>query len=85
MDEGLHLAAAVQYSGFASVVGNNVGNGGPGWPGPGKNFYEALFSNPRGMPYHERSAKALPFAVKKLWGKRHIILERWVDLVHYGA
>ena len=52
------------------------------------NFYKALFSNSRreqGIPYYERSAKALRFAVKKLRRKRHITLERWVNFVHYGA
>jgi hypothetical protein len=61
-----------------------------------KHFYKALFSTSRreeGIPYHERSAKALRFAVKKLRGKRQITpritpritLERWVNFVHYGA
>jgi hypothetical protein len=51
-----------------------------------KNFYKALFSESRGdQPYHERSAKALRFAVKKLRKKRGITLERWVNFVHYGA
>ena len=51
-------------------------------------FYEALFSTSRqdeGMPYYKRAAKALQLAVKKLWRKRRITLERWVNFVHYGA
>ncbi|KAH9069417.1 hypothetical protein EDB83DRAFT_2551253 [Lactarius deliciosus] len=50
-----------------------------------EHFYKALFSTSRReqeIPYHERSAKALRFAVKKL---RRIALERWVNFVHYGA
>ena len=85
VDEGLHLAAAVQYCGFRSVVGTMWAM----FDGDGrdlaKNFYKALFSNSRETPYHERSAKALRFAVKKLRGKRGITLERWVNFVHYGA
>jgi hypothetical protein len=53
-----------------------------------ENFYKALFSNSkrdRGISYHERSAKALRSAVKKLRRKRHITLERRVNFVHYGA
>ena len=53
-----------------------------------ENFYKALFSNSRReqeIPYHERSAKALRFAVKKLRKKRRITHERWVNFVHYGA
>jgi hypothetical protein len=51
-------------------------------------FYKALFSNSRrvqGIPCHERSARALQVAVKKLRRKRRISLERWVNFVHYGA
>ncbi|KAI9441130.1 CHAT domain-containing protein [Lactarius psammicola] len=87
-DEGLHLAAAVQYCGFRSVVGTMwamVDEDGRDLAG---HFYKALFPNPRrerGIPYHERSAKALRVAVKKLRRKKRITLERWVNFVHYGA
>jgi CHAT domain-containing protein len=88
MDEGLHLVAAVQYSGFRSVVGTMWAMVDEDGRDLAENFYKALFSNSRreqGTPYHERSAKALRFAVKKLRKKRRITLERWVNFVHYGA
>jgi tetratricopeptide (TPR) repeat protein len=87
MDEGLHLAAAVQYSGFRSVVGTMWAMVDEDGQELAKNFYKSLFSNSRdlGTPYHERSAKALRFAVKKLRQKKRITLERWVNFVHYGA
>jgi CHAT domain-containing protein/tetratricopeptide (TPR) repeat protein len=88
MDEGLHLAAAVQYCGFRSVVGTMWAMVDEDGQELAENFYKALFSNPRrdqGIPYHERSAKALRTAVKKLRRKRRITLERWVNFVHYGA
>jgi tetratricopeptide (TPR) repeat protein len=85
MDEGLHLAAAVQYCGFRSVVGTMWAMVDEDGRDLAENFYKALFSNSRGTPYHERSAKALRFAVKKLRRKRRITLERWVNFVHYGA
>jgi CHAT domain-containing protein len=85
MDEGLHLAAAVQYCGFRSVVGTMWAMADEDGRDLAKHFYKALFSGSRGMPYHERSAKALRFAVKKLRRKRQIALERWVNFVHYGA
>ena len=88
IDEGLHLAAAVQYSGFRSVVGTMWAMVDEDGRDLAENFYKALFSNSRrdqGTPYHERSAKALRFAVKKLRRKKHITLERWVNFVHYGA
>jgi hypothetical protein len=88
VDEGLHLAAAVQYCGFRSVVGTMWAMVDEDGQELAENFYKALFSNSRqdqGIPYHERSAKALRSAVKKLRRKRWITLERWVNFVHYGA
>ncbi|KAH9170793.1 CHAT domain-containing protein [Lactarius sanguifluus] len=88
VDEGLHLAAAVQYCGFRSVVGTTWAMVDEDGRDLAEHFYKALFSNSRreqGIPYHERSAKALRFAVKKLRRKRWITLERWVNFVHYGA
>jgi CHAT domain-containing protein len=85
VDEGLHLAAAVQYCGFRSVVGTMWAMVDEDGQDLAENFYKALFANSRRTPYHERSAKALRFAVKKLRRKRHITLERWVNFVHYGA
>ena len=88
MDEGLHLAAAVQYSGFRSVVGTMWAMADEDGRDLAKNFYQTLFSNSRrdqGTPYHEKSAKALRFAVKKLRRKTRMTLERWVNFVHYGA
>ena len=85
VEEGLHLAAAVPYCGFRSVVGTMWAMLDEDGRDLAENFYKALFANPRGTPYHERSAKALRFAVKKLRRKRYITLERWVNFVHYGA
>ncbi|KAH8995845.1 CHAT domain-containing protein [Lactarius hatsudake] len=88
VDEGLHLAAAVQYCGFRSVVGTTWAMVDEDGRDLAEHFYKALFSNSRreqGIPYHERSAKALRFAVKKLRRKRWITLERMVNFVHYGA
>ena len=85
VEEGLHLAAAVQYCGFRSVVGTMWAMVDDDGRDLAENFYKALFANSRGTPYHERSAKALRFAVKKLRRKRHVTLERWVNFVHYGA
>ena len=88
IDEGLHLAAAVQYCGFRSVVGTMWAMVDEDGRDLAKYFYKALFSPSRqdeGIPYHERSATALRFAVQKLRRKRWITLERWVNFVHYGA
>ena len=89
-DEGLHLAAAMQYCGFRSVVGTMWAMADTDGADLSKQFYKTLFSDSlragqNGVPYHERSARALQIAVKKLRKKRGVTLERWVNFVHYGA
>ncbi|KAN0141037.1 CHAT domain containing protein [Lactarius tabidus] len=86
-DEGLHLAAAMQYCGFRSVVGTMWAMADEDGADLSKHFYRSIFSESKGRkrPYYERSAKALQFAVMKLRKKRWITLERWVNFVHYGA
>ena len=85
-DEALHLAAAMQYSGFRSVVGTMwavVDNDGPELA---KYFYKTLSSNQgKKVPAYRRSARALRNAVQKLRQKGAVSLERWVNFVHYGA
>ncbi|KAH9032340.1 CHAT domain-containing protein [Lactarius deliciosus] len=85
VDEGLHLAAAVQYCGFRSVVGTMWAMVDADGRDLAEHFYKALFSNSGRVPYYERSAKALRVAVRKLRRKKRISLERWVNFVHYGA
>jgi len=85
-DEGLHLAGAVQYCGFRSVVGTMWEMADVDGPDLAGNFYRSVFSNRwDGMAYYERTAEALRDAVKVLRRKRNMTLERWVNFVHYGA
>ncbi|KAH8981380.1 CHAT domain-containing protein [Lactarius hatsudake] len=87
-DEGLHLAAAMQFCGFRSVVGTMWAMADTDGADLAKHFYKSIFSESSGrrrVPYYERSARALQFAVKKLRNKRGITLERWTNFVHYGA
>jgi CHAT domain-containing protein/tetratricopeptide (TPR) repeat protein len=89
-DEGLHLAAAMQYCGFRSVVGTMWAMADTDGADLSKHFYKTIFSDNLkasldGVPYHERSSRALQIAVKKLRKKRGITLERWVNFVHHGA
>jgi CHAT domain-containing protein len=87
-DEGLHLAAAMQYCGFRSVVGTMWAMADTDGADLSKHFYKTIFADKadqNGVPYHERSARALQVAVKKLRKKRGVTLERWVNFVHYGA
>ena len=87
-DEGLHLAAAMQYCGFRSVVGTMWAMADADGADLSHHFYKAIFADKadqNGVPYHQRSARALQIAVKKLRKKRGMTLERWVNFVHYGA
>jgi CHAT domain-containing protein len=88
VDEGLHLAAAVQYCGFRSVVGTMWAMADIDGEDLAKHFYKSMFKRSQKgerVLYYERSAEALRDAVKKLRRKRGITLERWVNFVHYGA
>jgi CHAT domain-containing protein len=85
-DEALHLTAAMQYYGFRSVVGTMWEMADTDERDLAKNFYKLLFSSQNSsVPYYERSAGALRDAVQKLRCKQGVILERWVNFVHYGA
>jgi hypothetical protein len=87
-DEGLHLAAAVQYCGFRSVVGTMWAMANEDGSDLAKYFYKSMIpKKEKGepVPYYKRSAEALRDAVKKLRKMRGVTLERWVNFVHYGA
>ena len=87
-DEVLHLAAAVQYCGFRSVVGTMWAMANDDGPELAKHFYKSMFprrEQGEPVPHYKRSAGALRDAMRKLRKKRGITLERWVNFVHYGA
>ncbi|KAI9512592.1 hypothetical protein F5148DRAFT_1162685 [Russula earlei] len=84
-DEALHLTAAMQCCGFRSVVGTMWGMADADGPDLVETFHRSMFSNKQaGKPYHERSARALRDAVRRL-RKNQVPLERWVNFVHYDA
>jgi CHAT domain-containing protein len=85
-DEVLHLAAAMQFCGFRSVVGTMWAMADIDGRDLARYFYASVFSNEmQGARYYERTAEALRDAVKMLRRKGGITLERWVNFVHYGA
>jgi len=85
-DEGLHLAAAVQYCGFRSVVGTMWAMADQDGGDLATHFYKSMFSSDEaGVPYHERSARSLRDAVRGIRKKKRLPLEQWVGFVHYGA
>ena len=85
-DEGLHLSAAMQCSGFRSVVGTMWAMADIDGQVLAKHFYASVFSDKwKGVPYYERTAEALRDAVQVLRRKKKVTTERWVNFVHYGA
>ena len=85
-DEVLHLAAAMQFCGFRSVVGTMWAMADMDGPDLARNFYRSAFSyGTQGTRYYERTAGALRDAVVELRRKSGVTLERWVNYVHYGA
>ena len=85
-DEVLHLCAAVQSSGFRSVIGTLWRMADKDGPDLAKYFYESIFSDKRQkVPYHERSAEALAEAVRRLRDEKQVTVERWVNYTHIGA
>ena len=86
-DEVLHLAAAMQFCGFRSVVGTMWAMADDDGPALAGYFYKSVFSGKKqeGLYYYERTAEALRDAVVKLRRKRGVTLERWVNYVHFGA
>jgi len=85
-DEVLHLAAAVQFCGFRSVVGTMWAMADIDGRVLVRRFYHSVFSEEgQGVCYYERTAEALRDAVLSLRRKGGITMERWVNFVHYGA
>ena len=86
-DEALHLTAAMQHSGFRSVVGTMWAMADMDGRDLCKRFYKLVFEEKgqEGVPYHERTAKALRDAVQKLRKKKGVTVDCWVTYVHYGA
>lgn len=83
-DEVIHLAAAMQFCGFHSVVGTMWPMADEDGPHIAETFYKYMLNPPDGKPVSFRnSAAALHFAVKHLREKK-VPLYRWVNFVHYG-
>jgi hypothetical protein len=83
-DEVLHFSAALQYSGFRSVIGTLWEVNNEDGKDLAENIYRSLFLWQKGVePYYETSARALQHAVQQM--RRGLPLVRWVNYVHYGA
>ncbi|KAI0246746.1 CHAT domain-containing protein [Lactifluus subvellereus] len=84
-DEVLHLTAAMQFSGFRSVIGTMWAMADEDGKDLSEHFYRRMFAAGAQVASYEQSARALRHATQKLRTKKGISLERWVNFVHYGA
>ncbi|KAJ7719928.1 CHAT domain-containing protein [Mycena metata] len=83
-DETLHLAAALQFSGFQSVVGTLWPMADKDGPHVAREFYQHLFRLGQDQASARDSAVALSKATKYL-RKTGVPLDRWINFVHIGA
>ena len=83
-DEVVHLAAALQFCGFRSVVGTLWAMEDDDGCNVTKDFYQHMFHIPGVVPNFRDSARALHLATKEM-RKRKMGLDRWVKFVHVGA
>ncbi|KAI0252360.1 CHAT domain-containing protein [Lactifluus subvellereus] len=84
-DEVLHLTAAMQFSGFRSVIGTMWAMVDEDGQDLAEYFYGKMFAVGAQVASYEKSARALQHATRKLRAEQRVSLERWVNFVHYGA
>ncbi|KAI0248249.1 CHAT domain-containing protein [Lactifluus subvellereus] len=84
-DEVLHLTAAMQFSGFRSVIGTMWAMADKDGKDLSEHFYSKMFAAGAQVASYEKSARALRHATQKLRAEKGVSLERWVNFVHYGA
>jgi CHAT domain-containing protein len=83
-DETIHLAAALQFCGFRSVVGTLWAMDDEDGPMISKEFYKHMFRNPGNKADFRDSAEALNVAIRAM-RKNGVPMERWILFVHIGA
>ncbi|EJC97606.1 TPR-like protein [Fomitiporia mediterranea MF3/22] len=84
-DEVLHLAAAMQFSGFRSVIGSMWELLDVDGPFFARKVYEFMCDCDEGEARYKRAAAGLRKAAVELKGRPDIRTERWVNLIHIGA
>ena len=83
-DEPIHLAAALQFCGFRSVVGTLWAMDDEDGPTISKEFYKHMFRKSGNKANFRDSAEALNVAIRAM-RKKGVPLERWIFFVHIGA
>jgi CHAT domain-containing protein len=83
-DEVIHLAAALQFCGFRSVVGTLWAMADVDGPDVAEDFYGYMFREPGSAGDFRDSAIALNHATREM-RKRRVPIDRWINFVHIGA
>ncbi|KAF8155885.1 CHAT domain-containing protein [Crassisporium funariophilum] len=85
-DEVIHLSAAMQFSGFRSVVGTMWEIGDRDAVEVSEAFYRYLFRNGLGSKAdYKDSAKGLHLAINTLRKQSGITPARWIQFIHIGV
>ena len=82
-DEVIHLAAALQFCGFCSVVGTLWAMEDVDGCDVAEYFYQHMFRTPGAIPNFRDSAEALNLATREM--RKRLGLDRWIKFVHIGA
>ena len=82
-DEGIHLAAALQFCGFRSVVGTLWAMADIDGPDVAEGFYRYMFEQGAGGDFRDAAA-ALNHATRAM-RRRRVPVDRWINFVHIGA
>ncbi|KAH8105735.1 CHAT domain-containing protein [Phellopilus nigrolimitatus] len=84
--EVLHLAAAMQFCGFRSVIGTMWAMADDDGPFVAKKFYKRMFTEEDSPELgFKRSARALRETIQRLRKRKGMTVERWVNFIHIGA
>lgn len=83
-DEVIHLAAALQFCGFRSVVGTLWAMADQDGPDVAQDFYRKMLRQPESVNFKD-SAAALNYVTREMRKREGMTLGRWVNFVHIGA
>jgi CHAT domain-containing protein len=83
-DEVLHLAGALQFCGFRSVIGTMWAMDYEDGPAVAEDFYRYMFRETGKVADFRDSATALNLATKEM-RLRKVPLSRWINFIHIGA
>ena len=84
-DEVIHLASALQFSGFRSVVGTLWELIDKDAPQLASDFYQNLVQEGKDKISFKDTARALSLAVNKMREKPNMTPNRWIQIIHIGG